>query len=257
VPEASEAIRWLPLGAGRRLAMTEGLREGAHPELAVVVDWAPDEARDRWLERLLGHLAMDIADHLLVGGLPLQPGDTMQCGWSTVRLAAPDPSMPGLPARVLSVEECISPFGPERGFVGGLRRAVHIALSQAAVIERHGLSGQMDPPHSSSMAMVCTRLLESVARRGMLGAVRGPDDDSSASRIWQFDCRDDGHTHEDRASQTISHLRHVVEALPPVLQYLALPADAAFAIADGKVAIFRPGEAAYQFEPGDPLAWRP
>jgi hypothetical protein len=250
-------IRWTARTDGGRTATTHGLYEFRHPELTVRVDGPPEEARDRWVSRLLGHLAVDIAEHLLDGRAPFRAGDELRWGWSTVRLVEPVSADGELHGVALAIEECAGPFGQDDRFAAGVARTLHIAMAQAAAVERHGLKGQMDPLHSTSMAMVCKRVLDEVSTRGMLRAIRGPADDEDSSDWWQIDCNDDGHDHEDSANQSIMHLGHVVEAFPAVLQYLALPCDSAFVIAEGKVAVFRPGDEEYQFDPGDPLSWRP
>jgi hypothetical protein len=247
-------IRWASYPGGRRLAWTSGLNLVNHLELTVPVDWPPDGARDQLVERILQFIAQYVRE----SGRTLKPGETMSSGWSTLRVADSLSGASFAPSDALTITETLDPFGDQsHGFTPGVRRTVDILLAQEAVLARYGLSGQGEFPHASQLAVVCGRLIRGATDRRTLQAKRWPSEAEETDSRWQIGCIDEDHDHDDSGNWTVSHLRHVAEAFPFVIQYLALPADSAFTVTEGKVSVFRPGEEECQIDPGDPLSWQP
>lgn len=177
---------------------TTRCREHGHSEFTLQFQ----ERRPVPVEKmLLGFFERGVAD-----GKAFVPGQTVQLGWSTLRLCA-------RPDRTLGVEE-----RDPSGWVETCDRSLMATWLQKEVAASVGLVDRLAFPSQSQLAIACDRVLSSTT---WLLARSEPRDAEDSG--WTILCGDPGHDHE---SETALHAGALVELsfrLPFVTQFLALP----------------------------------
>lgn len=199
---------------------TTGCTEHGHRELTLQLVDKPVPGSETWLVSYL--------ERAVASGSKFLPGQTVQLGWSTLRVIERDDGTLGLEERV-DLETW--------------RESVTLALwhtwTQKEVAASFGLVEGLVFPQQDQDAMVARCALESEA----LLLTRIDVDDASFSG-WGVTCAQD-HEHSERA---FVPLLEVTAQLPFVAQFVALPPGTS-------VLVIGPGRIrAHAFRDGEPLA---
>lgn len=172
-----------------------------HPE--ITIQFA--ERRLVPIERLLlGYFESSVA-----AGKRFRPGETVQVGWATLRLCM-------RPDGTLGVQELVGGEWREQ-----CDRSLMQVWLQKEIVASVGLVDRTAFPRQHDHAVACDRVLTSSSFLMSRGAPQDEDDSG-----WFLGCYDEEHAHDHRHPSGLfaGPLYNVVQRLPFLAQFLALPA---------------------------------
>ncbi len=195
--------------------VTTRCRAADHPEITLLFR----ERRPVAVERmLLGYFEQGVA-----AGKRFLPGQTVQLGWATLRLCARDDGTIGVEER------------SGDGWVESCDQSLMQLWLQKEIAASVGLAGELAFPRQEQMALACDRAL---GVQSWLLTRSLPEGDADSG--WMIGCfTDPQHDHALADALVTVPLVQVVERLPFVTQFLALPPGAAVYV-DGTSGRIRP-----------------
>ena len=158
------------------------------------------------IERML----LDYLEGGVAQGLRFEPEETVLLGWAMLRVGARADGTLGLWEMDL---------GAESGWAERVDRSLMQTWQQKELVRSVGLEELVDFPRQLQLGTVCNKVLERTSY--MLSRSAPADEEDSG---WFLGCDDLGHDHDRPENVARVQLLSVVDRLPFLAQFLALPA---------------------------------
>lgn len=173
---------------------------------------------------LLGYFEASVA-----AGKIFKVGETVQLGWSTLRLTQRTDGTLG----VLEPD-----LAHELKWVEGVDQSLYETWRQKEVLDSLGLIDRADFPRQALHAVVCTQAFDTPTK--MLGRT---DAHGQTDSGWFVGCFDDDHDHQLEEALTVMPLVEIATRAPLLTQFFALPAGTDLVVGPSGVQVFIDGEA--------------
>ena len=233
-----------------RWARSRGLQEQGQQEIICPTPWSPDDPRDRFIASVFQFIEHYIASQ----PRRITTGQTLRYGWTTLRFTDHAYSNTGISMETLLLTELQHPFSDdEPAFVPGISNTYALMELQNAAMRRNHISSEVDYPHRSQSAIVCTRIRpETIGSTSPIMAHRAWESETRTSG-WFIGCTDDSHDHNNPANLANVHLLHLVQSLPALFPYLALSTGYMLLFESKQTIIFHPEQPEGQPDEGPML----
>ena len=153
---------------------------------------------------------VDFFERAVAKGTRFSVGDTVQYGWSTLRVMQRADGTLG----VLEPD-----LRHELKWIESVDQAVFEHWKQTEVLESLGLAERADFPRQALQAVVCSRVYDVDA--WICGRTEPSAQTDSG---WFVGCSDDAHDHQSADALTVAPLVELAVHLPPLTAFFALPA---------------------------------
>lgn len=193
-----------------------------HPEFNIECDAI-------WAESGTLNWFTDWLEASVKGGKVFQPGETVQLGWSILRIGSDE-------------DGCLKFLEPDFvslpvNFVTGVSQSLHHLFVQKSVADTAGLNNKLDIPSLRMSVIVCSKF--SAKGPQFLSRTEQQDNDSG----WFFGCVDPSHDHSSMAELScVSLYQAALKYGFDPMAYLGLPSGTDVVVAGHSVEIYRDGQ---------------